>query len=102
MKIRCLLQLASIFALPLACMAQGTKPGGGPPPNPGPTTTAADPTPLLNRGWEDAYNKGRTGYHLRGTVTLTEGTLPWEPIPIVVSCQGKVSYAPQPIHRELS
>ncbi len=93
MKIRCLLQVASIFALPFACMAQGTKPGGGPPPNPGPTTTAPNPTPYLDRGWEDAFNKGRTGYHLRGAVTLTEGTLPWEPIPIVVSCQGVVSYS---------
>ncbi len=95
MKARLILRLVGSLALPLVCFAQGTKPGGGPPPtsNPGPTTTAPNPTGYLNRGWEDAFNKGRTGDQLRGQVTLVAATLPWEPIPVVVTCGGKASFA---------
>jgi hypothetical protein len=94
MKTKFMLQVASFFALTFVCFAQGTKPGSGPPggSNPGPTTTAGDPTKYLNRGWEEAFDKGRTGDHLRGKVTLAEGSLPWEPIPVIVTCGGTATY----------
>jgi tetratricopeptide (TPR) repeat protein len=91
MKARLLLLLVGIFALESACLAQGSKPGQSAP-SPGPTTTAGDPTKYLNRDWENVYNQGRTGDHLRGNVTLAEGALPWDPIAVVVMCDGKAKF----------
>jgi hypothetical protein len=91
MKTRLLLLLVGIFALESACLAQGSKPGQSAP-SPGPTTTAGDPTKYLNRDWENVYNQGRTGDHLRGNVTLAEGALPWDPIAVVVMCDGKAKF----------
>jgi hypothetical protein len=72
MKTRLLLLLVGFFALESAGLAQGSKPGQSAP-SPGPTTTAGDPIKYLNRDWENVYNQGRTGDHLRGNVTLAEG-----------------------------
>jgi hypothetical protein len=91
MKTRLLLLLIGFFALESACLAQGSKPGKSAP-GPGPTTTAGDPTKYLNRDWENVYNQGRTGDHLRGNVTLAEGALPWDAIPVVVMCDGKAKF----------
>ena len=91
MKTRLLLLLAGFFALESACLAQGSKPGQSAP-SPGPTTTAGDPTKYLNRDWENVYNQGRTGDHLRGNVILAEGALPWDAIPVVVMCDGKAQF----------
>jgi hypothetical protein len=82
--------LIGFFALESACLAQGSKPKSAP--GPGPTTTAVDPTKYLNRDWENVYNQGRTGDHLRGNVTLAEGALPWDAIPVVVMCDGKAKF----------
>ena len=91
MKTRLLLLLVGFFALESAGLAQGSKPGQSAP-SPGPTTTAGDPTKYLNRDWENVYNQGRTGDHLRGNVTLAEGALPWDAIPVVVMCEGKAKF----------
>jgi len=91
MKTRLLLLLIGFFALESACLARGSKPGKSAP-GPGPTTTAVDPTKYLNRDWENVYNQGRTGDHLRGNVTLAEGALPWDAIPVVVMCDGKAKF----------
>jgi hypothetical protein len=101
MKTRLLLLLIGFFALESACLAQGSKSGKSAP-SPGPTTTAGDPTKYLNRDWENVYNQGRTGDHLRGNVTLAEGALPWDAIPVVVMCDGKPSSRQQPIHTAIS
>ncbi len=87
--------MVGLFALPLVCFAQGSKQGGGPPPSSsaGTSSGTVDANKYMSRGWEDAFNKGRTGDHLRGSVTLAEGTLPWEPIPVIVTCDGKASYS---------
>ena len=47
----------------------------------------------MSRGWEEAYEKGRTGDHVRGNVILAEGILPWEPIPVVVTCKGQADFS---------
>ena len=91
MKTRLLLLLVGFFALESACLAQGSKPRQSTP-SPGPTPTAGDPTKYLNRDWENVYNQGRTGDHLRGNVTLAEGALPWDAIPVVVMCDGKAKF----------
>ena len=91
MKTKFLLLVLGFFALEFACLAQGSKPGQSAP-SPGPTSTAGDPTKYLNRDWENAYDQGRTGDHLRGNVTLTESALPWDAIPVVVTCDGKPKF----------
>jgi tetratricopeptide (TPR) repeat protein len=92
MKMKLLLFLFGFFAVEFACLAQGSKPGQSAP-SPGPTTTAPDATPYLNRGWEDLYNRGRTGDRLQGNVTLAEGARLWDPIPVVVTCDGKAKFS---------
>ena len=89
MKTRLHLLLVGFFALESAYLAQGSKPGQHSP-SPGPTTTAGDPTKYQNRDWENVYNQGRTGDHLRGNVIPAEGTFPWDAVPVVVMCDGKV------------
>jgi tetratricopeptide (TPR) repeat protein len=91
MKTKLLLFLLGFCTCAGACLAQDTKPGQSAP-GPRPTTTAPDPTPYLNRGWENAYNQGRTGDHLRGNVALAESALPWDAIPVVVTCDGKTKF----------
>ena len=91
MKTRLFLLVLGFLALQEVCFAQGSKPAQSAP-NPGPTTTPGDPTKYLNRDWEQAYDKGRTGDHLRGIVTLAEGALPWDPIPVIVTCDGKARF----------
>jgi tetratricopeptide (TPR) repeat protein len=89
MKTKLLLLLLGFFVFEVACLAQGSKPGQS---APSPTTTAGDPTKYLNRDWENVYDQGRTGDHLRGNVTLAEGALPWDAIPVVVMCDGKARF----------
>ncbi len=36
--------------------------------------------------------KGRTGDQLLGKVSLAEGALPWDPIPVVVTCAGQAKF----------
>jgi hypothetical protein len=91
METKLLLLGLGFFAFEFACLGQGSKPGQSAP-SPGPTTTAPDPTKYLNRDWENVYNQGSTGDHVRGNVTLAEGALPWDAIPVVVMCDGKAKF----------
>ena len=91
MKTRLLLLLLGFLALQSACLAQGTKPGQSAP-GPGPSTTAGDPSKYLNRDWEQLYEKGRTGDHLRGNVSVPGGSPLWDAIPVVVTCDGKAKF----------
>jgi len=73
--------------------AQGSKPGtGAPAPNPGASTTPADPSKYLNRDWNKLLRSGRVGDALIGNVSLEGGALPWDPIPVSVMCDGKTRY----------
>jgi Tfp pilus assembly protein PilF len=72
--------------------AQGTKPGTGSPAPPPASTTPADPSKYMNRDWDKLLTSGRVGDSLTGTVTLAGGSLPWDPIPVIVSCEGNVRY----------
>jgi hypothetical protein len=100
MKTKLLLLPVGFFACACACLAQGSRPGQSAP-GPGATTTAGDPTKYLNRDWENVYNQGRTGDHVRGNVTLAEGALPWDAIPVVVATE-KPSSRQQPIPTAIS
>ena len=74
--------------------AQASKPGAG---NAGSSSSStpvqpANPSTILNRDWNNIKRGGRQGDYLTGSVVLTGGALPWDPIPVSVKCDGKVSY----------
>lgn len=42
--------------------------------------------------WDSLTHQGRSGDSLVGNVTVAGGSIPWDPIPITVTCDGKISY----------
>jgi tetratricopeptide (TPR) repeat protein len=42
--------------------------------------------------WDTLSRQGRTGDYLVGTVTVAGGALPWDAIPVTVTCSGKTAY----------
>jgi tetratricopeptide (TPR) repeat protein len=42
--------------------------------------------------WDSLSHQGRSGDFLLGKVLIAGGTLPWDPVPITVTCNGKISY----------
>ncbi len=85
--------LLGLLAFRVTALAQGTKPGSGSPaPKPGPTTAPADPSKYINRDWDKLLTSGRVGDTLVGNVTLAGGALPWDPIPVSVTCNGEVRF----------
>jgi hypothetical protein len=42
--------------------------------------------------WDTLSHQGRSGDYLLGKVEVTGGALPWDAIPITVTCDGKVRY----------
>ena len=42
--------------------------------------------------WDSLSHQGRSGDFLLGTVMIAGEALPWEPIPIAVTCDGKIRY----------
>lgn len=42
--------------------------------------------------WDTLSHQGRSGDFLVGKVTIVEGSLPWYPVPVTVTCDGKISY----------
>jgi tetratricopeptide (TPR) repeat protein len=90
----------SVFAVAMlltstAGFAQGSK--GAPPAssNPGSSVTPADPSKYMNRDWNKLLKSGRAGDELIGNVEITGvpgGALPWDPVRISVTCEGKTSY----------
>jgi tetratricopeptide (TPR) repeat protein len=82
-----------LAAFQITSSAQGGKPGGGAPmSNPGPSTTPSDPTKYPNRDWNTLMRSGRVGDYLSGNVTLLGGALPWDPIPVTVTCEGQARF----------
>jgi tetratricopeptide (TPR) repeat protein len=55
-------------------------------------TTALNPNTYRNVDYERLRLEGRTGDFLSGDVTVTGGSLPWEPILVTVTCHGKVAF----------
>ena len=91
--------LAIELALPTTNFAQGTKPGSGsgskststgstPPP------TAAGTSAILNtnRDFDTLLKTGRKGDYLFGGVKLENAVLPWDSIPVTVTCDEKVRF----------
>jgi tetratricopeptide (TPR) repeat protein len=42
--------------------------------------------------WDDLTHHAKSGDYLVGNVIVTGGELPWEPVPITVTCNGKIRY----------
>lgn len=71
--------------------ARGAQTGaGGAPGNYGPT--GLDPEMFRYADFEKLRTKGLAGAYLSGDVSVTGGNLPWAPIRITVTCNGKTSF----------
>jgi tetratricopeptide (TPR) repeat protein len=42
--------------------------------------------------WDTLSHQGRSGDSLTGKVIVSGGAMPWDPIPITVTCDGKIRY----------
>ena len=91
--------LAIELALPAGNFAQGTKPGSGSGPKPTstgstPPPTAAETSAILNtnRDFETLLKTGRKGNFFAGGVKLEDAALPWDSIPVTVTCDEKVRF----------
>src|ERR1039457_7694293 len=42
--------------------------------------------------WDNLSHQGRSGDYLIGKVIVAGGALPWDSIPITVTCDGKIRY----------
>lgn len=77
--------------------------GGGPPPNvntgPRPIQSPTRPDSVQDSGlygyWRNMTDQGRAGGALLGKVAIEGEVLPWDPILITLSCDGKASAATQ-------
>jgi hypothetical protein len=66
----------------------------------GGTTAAANPSvgPAASTdigkfsNWDNLMKQGRPGDYLVGNVSIAGGSLPWDPIPLTVNCDGKARY----------
>jgi hypothetical protein len=93
MKIKLSVLYIAVLAFQIASFAQGAKPAAGSSmPNPPASTTPSDPNKYMNRDWNKLMKEGRAGDYLAGNVTLVGGALPWDAIPVTVTCDGKVRY----------
>src|SRR5713101_8997837 len=93
MKIKVGVLFFALLAFQVTNFAQGTKPpSGSSTPTPPASTTPSDPSKYMNRDWNKIMREGRAGDYLAGTVTLAGGTLPWDAIPVTVTCDGKIRY----------
>lgn len=91
--------LAIELALPASNFAQGTKPGAGSAQKPTstgstPPPTAAETSAILNtnRDFDTLLKTGRKGDYLLGSVKLENAALPWDSIPVTVTCDEKVRF----------
>ena len=76
-----------LLTVQMTCSAQG---GPG---SPAPGAPPVDPIVMGNRGWDEAFKKGRTGDRLLGEVTIEGSNPSWDPIVVSVKCNGKTSFA---------
>ena len=93
MKIKLSVLCIAVLAFQIASFAQGAKPAAGSSaPTPPASTTPSDPSKYMNRDLNKMMREGRAGDYLAGNVTLAGGALPWDAIPVTVTCDGKISY----------
>lgn len=85
------------FLLPLACTASAfgqTRPTSTPQ-----QSTITRPESIQDSGlynyWADMSGQGRAGGALLGKVKVEGEPLPWEPLLVTVTCNGKVEYSTQ-------
>jgi tetratricopeptide (TPR) repeat protein len=91
MKTKLVLFVTALLALPVPNFAQSQ---GG---STGGTTSPANPTmgPAASSDvgkytkWNSLEQQGRSGDYLVGNVSVAGGALPWDPIPLTVTCNGK-------------
>src|SRR5581483_747923 len=66
---------------------------------PAPAPTITRPGSIQDSGlydyWADMSGQGRAGGALLGRVTVEGEPLPWEPLLVTVTCDGKVAYSTQ-------
>jgi tetratricopeptide (TPR) repeat protein len=92
MKTKLFILFSAFLVLSFAAFAQA-KTGGA---AASPVNTANGPESSSDIGkfsdWETLSRQGRTGDYLLGKVTVAGGALPWDAIPVTVTCSGKTSY----------
>jgi hypothetical protein len=84
MKAKLFLLVCAYLTFGFATSAQGTRASG--------TSPAASTDIGKAPNWHALMNQGRPGDYLGGTVTVAGGALPWDPVPITVTCDGKIRY----------
>jgi len=86
--------LAAFLSIPLAAFPQAK--GGASTSAGSPANTANGPEASSeigkNADWTVLSRQGRAGDYLLGNVAVTGGSLPWDPIPVTVTCSGKTTY----------
>jgi hypothetical protein len=94
MKMKLVVFASSLALFPLAVLGIPQVPKGGTPaPSAGPRPIPpADPGTLINRDWNNLSALGRSGDKLTGTVAVAGGALPWEPVLVMVTCDGKARF----------
>src|ERR1700693_2730091 len=91
MKTKLIVLLLGLAAFSLSSVAQSkTSPASAS--NPGPSSSPGDPSKYMNRDWNKMMREGRSGDYLIGNVAVAGGALPWDPIPVTVTCDGKARY----------
>lgn len=73
--------------------------GQGPPSAPAPSKPITRPESIQDSGlydyWADMSGQGRAGGALLGKMAVEGEPLPWEPLLVTVTCDGKVTYTTQ-------
>ncbi len=95
MRTRCLLTIFLFSTCSIVLLAQGSKGGGGTSSAGTGTNGTTNPNDLGKQAdWQ--HLQGRTGDYLTGKVAVKDGpkdlALLWDPVPILVTCDGKVRY----------
>jgi tetratricopeptide (TPR) repeat protein len=94
MKTRLFLLLPAILGCCVTVVAQSTSGSSGS------TTQTSNPalgpagTSDIGKfpNWDTLSRQGRSGDYLLGNVAVTGGSLPWDPIPVTVTCDGITRY----------
>lgn len=91
MKTKLIVLFLGLAAFSLSIFAQ-TKTSPSSASNPGPSSSPGDPSKYMNRDWNKMMREGRSGDYLIGNVAVAGAALPWDPIPVTVTCDGKARY----------
>jgi Tfp pilus assembly protein PilF len=86
--------VSSLFLLCVLSAVGQTRPA-----TPAPTSSPTRPESIQDSGlydyWADMSGQGRAGGALLGKLAVEGQPLPWEPLLVTVTCQGKVVYTTQ-------